>query len=140
MSLRPFHLALPVKSLENARQFYTGILNCPEGRSDTTWVDFNFFGHQLVFHLDPSHQSTSITNPVDNHAVPVPHMGILLKKDDWLTITTTISNHQLPFIIEPYIRFKGQPGEQGTCFLYDFNHIALEFKYFESDDKIFETN
>lgn len=138
MLLRPFHLAFPVSSLEKARAFYGLVLGCPEGRSDTTWVDFNFFGHQLVFHLDEEgvHRAK---NPVDGHHVPVPHFGLVLEKDTWEATAKKIVSHNISFEIEPYVRFAGKPGEQGTFFLYDYNDLALEFKYFEEDDMLFET-
>jgi len=137
-SLAPFHLAIPVADLPASRRFYGEILGCSEGRSDTTWVDFNFFGHQLVCHQDPD-KSTSevIENPVDGHHVPVPHFGIVLDMQSWKELAGRLEQHQLDFIIKPYIRFAGQPGEQGTMFLNDPSGNALEFKGFNNLDSLF---
>ena len=136
---RPFHLAFPVADLFLAREFYSQVLGCEEGRSDTTWVDFNFFGHQLVFHHNPDQVHTLFTNPVDRHAVPVPHFGVVLTMPDWICLSDQLKSHQIDFIIEPYIRFEGQAGEQATMFFYDPIGYALEFKAFKDDRMIFET-
>ncbi len=136
--LSPFHLAIPVADLPSSRQFYGEVLGCPEGRSDTTWVDFDFFGHQLVCHQDPDQTASNrIENPVDGHQVPVPHFGIVLDMESWSALASRLKSHDVQFIIEPYIRFEGQPGEQGTMFLNDPSGNALEFKAFRDLGKLF---
>ena len=136
--MRPFHLAMPVANLAKARHFYREILGCPEGRSDQTWVDFDFFGHQLVFHENPNQKIDRFVNPVDEHPVPVPHFGVILEWNDWHDLAQKLKNNNIEFVIEPYVRFKGKPGEQATLFFYDPNGISLEFKSFKHDDMIFE--
>lgn len=136
--MRPFHLAIPIRSLSKARHFYKEILGCEEGRSDDTWVDFNFFGHQLVFHENPTQKNEHFINPVDEHGVPVPHFGVILAWNDWTSLSEKLKEHNIEFVIEPYIRFKGKPGEQATMFFYDPNGLALEFKSFKKDSMIFE--
>ena len=136
-SLRPFHLAFPVSDIHEARHFYGSVLGCSEGRSDTNWVDFDFFGHQLVFHHNPGQTQTLFTNPVDEHAVPVPHFGVVLTMDDWTRLSARLKKYNIDFIIKPYIRFKGQPGEQATMFFLDPNGLALEFKAFQDDSQLF---
>jgi extradiol dioxygenase family protein len=131
LKLTPFHLAIPVNNLDASRQFYGELLGCDEGRSSERWVDFNFFGHQLVCHLaDKMDRQT--TNPVDGHDVPVPHFGIVLEMDDWRQLADKLKAVNTEFVIEPYIRFAGQPGEQATMFLYDPSGNALEFKSFRN--------
>ena len=100
-SLSPFHLAIPVKDLSESRQFYGEIFGCPEGRSDTTWVDFDFFGHQLVCHVDPKASNRSVENPVDGHQVPIPHFGIVLDMNSWNELANRLRSHNVDFIIEP---------------------------------------
>ncbi len=136
--MRPFHLAIPVPDLQKARHFYGTILGCPEGRSDDTWIDFDFFGHQLVFHLNPDQQLDRFVNPVDSHPVPLPHFGVILNWQDWEALARKIQNHQIEFVIKPYVRFKGEPGEQATMFFYDSNGLSLEFKAFKNDSMIFQ--
>jgi extradiol dioxygenase family protein len=129
--LAPFHLAIPVADLAQARGFYGDLLGCPEGRSDTQWVDFDFFGHQLVAHLDPARAGVRPHfNPVDGHEVPVPHFGVVLDWNDWHTLAERLRRMEFPFAIPPGIRFTGQPGEQATMFFYDPAGNALEFKAF----------
>ena len=134
----PFHLAIMVSDIAATRDFYTGLLGCTEGRSSDTWVDFNFYGHQLVCHLDPSGQTRNCTrthsNPVDGHAVPVPHFGIVLEMDQWNQLVKKLKGKGVRFVIEPYTRFKGLPGEQATMFLLDPSDNALEFKAFRNID------
>lgn len=137
--MRPFHLAIPVPDLEKARDFYGKILACPEGRSDTSWVDFDFFGHQLVFHQNPDQRIDHFINPVDEHPVPVPHFGVILAWQDWEDLAEKLKKNGIEFVIEPHIRFKGMPGEQATMFFFDPNGLALEFKSFKQDAMIFET-
>jgi len=134
MESPPFHLAIPVTDLQESRGFYGGLLGCPEGRSAERWVDFNFFGHQLVCHqVAPASSSESATsNPVDGHDVPVPHFGVVLTMDIWNELAERLKNAGVPFVIEPYIRFKGEAGEQATMFLYDPSGNALEFKAFRN--------
>ncbi len=137
MSLRPFHLAFPVHDISVARQFYGDVLGCAEGRSSEYWVDFNFFGHQLVAHLDPAARAVSTHNPVDGHDVPVPHFGVVLTMDQWNRLAAKLKDAGTQFGIEPHIRFKGQVGEQATMFFYDPSGNALEFKAFADDASIF---
>lgn len=135
----PFHLAFPVHDLEQARAFYGGLLGCPEGRSSDHWIDFDFFGHQIVAHLSPSGRSAdAATNHVDGHGVPVPHFGVVLDMGTWQTLADTARAANIEFVIEPYIRFKGQPGEQATMFFKDPSGNALEFKAFADRSKLFE--
>jgi len=134
--VRPFHLAIPVLDLERSRLFYTDLLGCTIGRSSCTWIDLDFFGHQLVIHK--SKQSTVITkNDVDLHKVPVPHFGVILSWNEWNQFSKKIIN-KIEFEIEPHIRFENQVGEQATMFFMDPDKNALEFKAFKNDEKIFE--
>jgi uncharacterized protein len=134
--LAPFHLAIPVHDLAAARSFYGSLFGCPEGRSSEEWVDFDFFGHQLVAHLDPSRPRLH-RNEVDGKDVPVPHFGIVLSWDDWHALATRLREEQVRFEIEPGIRFPGQVGEQATMFLFDPSGNALEFKAFKDPSKLF---
>ena len=130
MSLQPFHLAIPVHDLTAARAFYTERLGCAEGRSAPEWVDFNFFGHQLVAHLD-------VSRGVRGHDVPVPHFGMVLGWDDWHTLAARLTAAGQVFGIAPGIRFAGQVGEQATFFCYDPSGNALEFKAFRDPSRLF---
>ena len=139
--LRPFHLAFPVRDLEEARAFYGGVLGCPEGRSSDEWIDFDLFGHQVVAHTGgtapasrPEHR-----NAVDGHAVPIPHFGIVLTLADWRALADRVRAAGVRFVIEPYIRFEGEPGEQATMFFLDPSGNALEFKAFEDLSQLFAT-
>lgn len=135
---RPFHLAIPVKELELCRAFYSNILQCKEGRSSDHWVDFDFFGHQLVLHQKDDYEiNAPIENNVDGHAVPVPHFGVVLKWEDWEKLSQHLKNQRVEFVIEPYIRFKNQVGEQATMFFMDPENNALEFKAFKNDNQLF---
>lgn len=136
--LRPFHLALPVADIEKAIDFYHHQLGFPLGRQDRTWVDINFYGHQLVFHKATAPELHH--NEVDSHEVPVPHFGIILEKKDWLELSEKIKTLGMKFEIDPYIRFEGFAGEQGTFFFYDPNGLALEFKTFADLDQVFAKN
>ena len=136
-TLSPFHLAIPVYNLEDCRVFYRDILNCEEGRSSDHWVDFNFFGHQLVIHYKPKFEKSLHTNPVDGKSVPVPHFGIVLAWDVFHSFAQDLKSKHIEFIIEPYIRFEGQVGEQATMFFYDPAGNALEFKSFKDMGQIF---
>jgi extradiol dioxygenase family protein len=137
----PFHLAIRVKDLPSSRKFYGELFGCPEGRSDSHWVDFDFFGHQVVCHVAedyPYAVREATTNPVDGHAVPVPHFGVVLEMDVLRVLAEKLQKAGNEFIIEPYIRFEGQPGEQATMFLYDPSGNALEFKAFRDiSDQLF---
>jgi len=126
----PFHLAIRVRDLASARAFYGGLLACPEGRSSGDWVDFDFFGHQLVCHVVADAGGESAHNPVDGHDVPVPHFGMVLEMPDWEALAVRLKKAGVAFVIEPQVRFKGQPGEQATMFLTDPSGNALEFKSF----------
>jgi uncharacterized protein len=135
-SLQPFHLAIPVRELQETRTFYNTILNCSEGRSSDRWVDLDFFGHQLVLHIADT-ISEENSNPVDGHDVPVPHFGVVLTMDNWIALAERLKSHAIHFIIEPYLRFKGEVGEQATMFFKDPSGNALEFKAFKNLDQLF---
>ena len=129
--LRPFHIAFPVNDLDAARRFYGEVLGCPEGRSAETWIDFDLFGHQIVAHRKgDASASAKISNSVDGHDVPVPHFGVVLEQNDWEALAERVRKAGVPFIIEPYTRFKGEIGEQSTMFFLDPAGNALEFKAF----------
>ena len=132
----PFHLAIPVHDLGAARGFYGELFGCPEGRSSSEWVDFDFFGHQLVAHLDPSRQRLHF-NAVDGKDVPVPHFGVVLEWNAWHALAERLRDAAVKFEIEPGIRFAGEVGEQATMFLYDPSGNALEFKAFKDPSKLF---
>ncbi|MDC3113311.1 VOC family protein [Gammaproteobacteria bacterium] len=134
MNLRPFHLAIPVNSIELAREFYGLKLGFKEGRSDEHWIDYNFFGHQLVCHIG---ESNSFSNEVDGKDVPIPHFGIVLEWKQFDIFSEKLKSSGINFIIEPYLRFEGQPGEQKTLFFKDPFGNALEFKSFKHDSQIF---
>jgi extradiol dioxygenase family protein len=140
MKLTPFHLAVPVRDLAESRKFYGELLNCEEGRSSEHWIDFNFFGHQFVVHLNEAlgkdGSVSAIKNAVDGHGVPVPHFGIVLDWEDWEKLSEYLKG-KVEFVIEPYIRFKGKVGEQGTMFFYDPSGNALEFKAFRDVGQLF---
>lgn len=134
----PFHLAIPVDDLQSARDFYNHILELEEGRSSDHWVDFNFFGHQLVIHYKPKSDSDLLHhNSVDGKEVPVPHFGIILEWDIWQNFANMLTEKKVVFAIEPYIRFQGEVGEQATMFFYDPCGNALEFKSFKDTSQIF---
>lgn len=139
MPLSPFHLALPVHDLATARRFYGEVFGLSEGRSSAQWVDFDFFGHQLVLHAHPKTeaQTHAHTNPVDGHDVPVPHFGVVLPWDDWAALAARLRARGTRFVIEPYVRFQGQVGEQATMFLLDPCGNALEFKAFKDLGQLF---
>lgn len=134
--LRPFHLAIPVKDLEESRKFYGKKLGFQEGRSDEKWVDYDLFGHQFVIHETGS-SSSKEHNPVDGHQVPVPHFGIVMEWGQFFDFARHIKEQGIEFEIEPYIRFEGKPGEQATMFFYDPSGNALEFKAFKNNDQLF---
>jgi extradiol dioxygenase family protein len=139
MSLSPFHLAIPVYDLAAARQFYGDVFGLSEGRSSEQWVDFDFYGHQLVIHEHPqtASQQQAHTNAVDGHNVPVPHFGVVLEWNQWEALSERLRARNTKFVIEPGIRFKGQVGEQATMFLFDPCGNALEFKAFRDMSQLF---
>ena len=136
MSATLFHLAIPVDDLAAARAFYGGVLGCPEGRSEPQWIDFDFYGHQLVTHLAPR-LSVAHRNEVDGDAVPVPHFGLVLDWPAWEALVAKLRAAGTTFVIEPHVRFEGRPGEQATLFFYDPAGNALEFKAFRRPAELF---
>jgi uncharacterized protein len=135
--IQPFHLAIPVKNLEKCRTFYRDILHCKEGRSSDHWVDFDFFGHQLVIHQKDDFVAQRISNPVDGHDVPVPHFGVVLTWEGWDLLSERLKAVNTKFVIEPGIRFQGKVGEQATMFFNDPENNALEFKAFKDISQLF---
>lgn len=135
--LPPFHLAFPVRDIAEARAFYGDLLGCPEGRSAPEWVDFNFYGHQIVAHLSPDECGHKSTSSVDDHQVPVRHFGAVLPMDQWEALAKKLTDVGTKFVIEPYVRFKGEVGEQATMFFLDPSGNALEFKSFKNLDSLF---
>lgn len=138
MALTPFHLAIQVRDIDEAREFYGVKMGLSEGRSSKQWIDFNLFGHQLVTHLNESigknGSVNSNANDVDGHGVPVPHFGVVLNLTDWQQLSEKVRTFIDQFVIEPYIRFEGEPGEQATMFFTDPSGNALEFKAFKDID------
>jgi hypothetical protein len=132
-----FHLAFPVRDIAEARRFYGDLLGCAEGRSSEAWVDFDFYGHQVVAHLAPQECAPVATGDVDDHAVPVRHFGVILAMDDWHALADKLRAAGTQFVIEPYVRFKGQVGEQATMFFLDPSGNALEFKSFADMSQVF---
>jgi len=137
MTLPRFHLAFPVRDLAEARAFYGGLLGCPEGRSSPDWIDFDFYGHQIVAHLSPDEVGHRATSAVDGENVPVRHFGAILTLPQWEAMAARLKAAGTQFVIEPQIRFKGQPGEQATLFFLDPSGNALEFKAFADDAMVF---
>lgn len=141
MTLSPFHLAIQVRDLAEARAFYGGLMGCPEGRSAAAWVDFDLYGHQLVCHLNPSlgpqGRVGSLYNPVDGDEVPVPHFGVVLPMPQWQSLSRRLADAAVPFVIRPHVRFAGEVGEQATFFLTDPSGNALEFKAFRDIGRLF---
>lgn len=138
MSLRPFHLAFPVRDLAEARAFWGGVMGCPEGRSSADWIDFDFYGHQLVAHcVGPQAGGDAGCNPVDGHGVPVPHFGVVLTLVDWDALAERLRGAGVRFEIEPHVRFRGQPGEQATMFFRDPSGNAIEIKAFADPGQLF---
>lgn len=135
--LTPFHLAYHVTSLDEARAFYGGVLGCREGRSTATWVDFDFFGHQVSAHVSPDDARLAGTNPVDGDDVPVRHFGLVLAWGAWEALRDRLRGHGVEFLIEPHVRFRGEIGEQATLFVRDPSGNALEFKAFRDDARLF---
>lgn len=136
--ISPFHVAIPVDNVEKARAFYRDVLDCPEGRSAKEWVDFDLYGHQFVIHYKPKNKEETLhTNPVDGHEVPVPHYGVVLEWEIWEALAAKLKTKGVEFVIEPYVRFKGEVGEQATMFFLDPCGNALEFKAFRNIDQMF---
>ena len=135
---QPFHLAIPVKNLSESKNFYKNILGCKPGRESEEWADYDFFGHQLVIHLDKNVKELKI-NPVDGKSVPIPHFGVVLDWEVFNKFSKSLKNKNVQFIIEPYIRFEGLVGEQSTMFFKDPSGNALEFKSFKDPNQIFAT-
>lgn len=133
-----FHLAYHVDDLEAARQFYGDILGCPEGRSTETWVDFNFFGHQISLHYGPVF-ATANTGKVGEHMVPMPHLGVILEQDEWQALADRLQAQGIPFTIPPTTRFAGEPGEQSTMFFHDPAGNPIEIKGFRDMQGVFAT-
>ena len=136
-TIPPFHLAFPVHDLSAARAFYGELLGCPEGRSSPDWIDFNFYGHQVVAHLAPEECANSALSQVDGHGVPVRHFGAVLSIPQWEALAAKLKAADTEFVIEPYIRFKGEPGEQATMFFRDPSGNAVEIKAFASLESLF---
>ncbi|WP_202944012.1 VOC family protein [Parvibaculum lavamentivorans] len=137
-----FHLAFAVDDLSAAREFYGSLLGCPEGRSAASWIDFDLYGHQIVAHLGPARErgdaaGDEIRNAVDGDDVPVPHFGLILAWEDWHALAARLKAAGTSFVIEPHIRFAGEPGEQATMFFRDPSGNALEFKAFQDESRIF---
>lgn len=135
-----FHLAFPVQNLAEAKHFYGEVLGLPEGRSDETWIDFDLYGHQIVAHERPDMlppEERNHLNSVDGHDVPVPHFGVILNMEDWQKLAVQLNEKEIDFVIEPYVRFEGQVGEQATMFFLDPSGNALEFKEFKDRGQIF---
>jgi hypothetical protein len=138
VAFAPFHIAFPVDDLDAARRFYGTTLGCPEGRSSAQWIDFDLYGHQIVAHLKPKpSEHDNHHNPVDGHDVPVPHFGVVLPMEQWQILAERLRSAGIDFIIEPYLRFKGEVGEQATMFFLDPAGNALEFKAFADLDQLF---
>ncbi len=136
--LTPFHLAFPVHDIAEARRFYGGLMGLPEGRSADSWIDFDLYGHQIVTHLKPGMQAAvAHSNPVDGHDVPVPHFGVVLNMDQFDALAERLKAAGVRFVIEPYVRFKGEVGEQATMFFLDPSGNALEFKAFKDRAMLF---
>ena len=137
MTLPPFHLAFPVRDLAEARAFWGGTMGCAEGRSSAEWIDFDFHGHQIVAHCVGERAVDAGRNPVDGHGVPVPHFGLILPMTEWEALAARLRGAGVRFEIEPYVRFKGQVGEQATMFFRDPSGNALEFKAFQDRGQLF---
>jgi hypothetical protein len=138
MTPRPrFHLAFPVRNLAEARDFYGNLLGCREGRSAVDWIDFDFFGHQIVAHLSPPSDTHKCQNRVDDELVPVRHFGVILSLPEWQEMAEKLRRKGVKFLIEPTLRFRGQPGEQATMFFEDPSGNALEIKAFAEDTMVF---
>lgn len=138
--MQPFHLAFPVTDLKKTRDFYEGLLGCTVGRTAERWIDFNFWGSQISAHLVDGEHPDAATNAVDGKKVPVKHFGAILEMDEWKALAEKLTAIGTEFIIEPYVRFEGEVGEQATMFFYDPSGNAIEFKSFANFDQIFATD
>jgi extradiol dioxygenase family protein len=136
--IKPFHIAIPVRNLEESIEFYESILGCSRGREDEHWIDFNLYGHQLVCHLSDS-SATQMNNQVDVDNIPVPHFGVILDFQEFDSLTDRLKKNKQEFIVEPRTRFKGEPGEQRTMFICDPSNNAIEFKAFANIDSLFKS-
>ena len=137
MTSPQFHLAFPVVDLSATRQFYVDLLGCRVRRESKSWVDFDFFGHQITAHLSPEEAKSLAANPVDGDDVPVRHFGVILDWEVWHQLAERLTREQIPFVISPRVRFKGQVGEQATLFIRDPSGNALEFKSFKDMKRVF---
>jgi len=137
MSALAFHLAAPIRDIEETRIFYRDLLGCVVGREAETWIDFDFFGHQLSFHVKPEELAPAHSNAVDGKDVPVRHFGAILEWESWHQLAKTLKDNDMEFVIDPYVRFKGETGEQATMFFLDPSGNALEFKAFKDPSQIF---
>jgi extradiol dioxygenase family protein len=137
--MQPFHLAYPVTDLKKTREFYEGLLGCSVGRTSDRWIDFNFWGNQITAHLVDEPDAEHTANQVDGKSVPVKHFGAILEMKEWEALAEKLKSHGIDFIIEPYVRFKGEVGEQATMFFLDPSGNAIEFKSFQNFDQIFAT-
>ena len=137
--LSPFHLAIPVSDLNESKKFYEEILGCSPGRFSEEWADYDFFGHQLVIHVDPNHKANKHHNEVDGKSVPIPHFGVVVPWDQFDLFSKNLKKKRVEFVIEPYTRFENLPGEQKTLFFYDNSGNALEFKSFKNMEMLFST-
>ena len=135
--INPFHLAFPIKDIEETKRFYKNILGCEIGRESDAWVDFNFFGHQVSILLKPDELTNTKKNKVDGKSVPVRHFGVVLDWEDWHSLSKKLKALKIKFIIDPYIRFEGEVGEQATMFFLDPSGNALEFKSFKDSNQLF---
>lgn len=136
-SIPPFHLAFPVHDLDAARRFYGGVLGCPEGRSSPDWIDFDFYGHQIVTHLVAAKSEPAGHGHVDAKLVPVPHFGVVLPMESWRELAGRLERAGTEFVMKPQIRFAGEPGEQATMFFLDPSNNAIEVKGFADMSKLF---
>ena len=136
--IKPFHIAILVRNLEESIEFYESILGCSRGRQDEHWIDFNLYGHQLVCHLSDS-AAKQMNNPVDGDNIPVPHFGVILDFQEFDSLTDRLKKNKQEFIVEPRTRFKGEPGEQRTMFICDPSNNAIEFKAFANLDSLFKS-
>ena len=137
-TLRPFHLAFPVQNIQEAKEWYTKILGCKVGRHSESWIDFNFFGHQIVAHLDSTIKQTFAYNNVDGHEIPVQHFGIILNMKNWKLLVNQLKKLNVDFTVKPYMRFKTKKGEQATLFIKDPSGNHIEIKAFANDEMIFD--
>lgn len=137
MNALAFHLAAPIRDIEETRIFYRDLLGCVVGREADTWIDFDFFGHQVSFHVKPEELTQAVSNAVDGKDVPVRHFGAILEWEAWQKLADNLQSHNIDFVIDPYIRFQGETGEQATMFFMDPSGNALEFKAFKDPNQIF---